>query len=435
MLPDAILALGFLTPFLSHRRPSTPPLCVVVLIMSAPAMTQELLAMVQKVKLPDALCKFLVEKDFVDVEDISLLGDSEKDAVANLQNALPTDGSIPMDITVVKNVKKLWGMCLAATPKAGGSGGTPTTVIASVDDDAPLPNGVPEAIEKAWVSKHGFHFSGARLLVGSDYNRVYNCLNKKQPIELPKMDPQKYRLQNEGVTGESKGLFLSEDGHVSSHKKFFCEIVAHDMLWWKIRAYLSTVCYLTVLKPDFFNLQSCENFIDALHDMILAPTASGGRLSLNQCKIAWMNMISAFHVRIFQSGCSLQSLTESEMFWKHHWAWHTAGASGSASSASAGSDGGNVQTLERRLQSALDRAESKLGNSGARQWRGGKQRGKAAKRANSGAGGGGAQKKQNTGGSSNFNTNIPPANKGNGGKSAGRNAFQNRQKNKGGGKK
>ena len=137
--------------------------------------------------------------------------------------------TIAMDATLTKNVKKLWGFCCAASPKPGSSSGTPSVAVVSVEDDAPLPEGVPEAIEKAWVAKYGFHLSGARLLVGSDYNRVYNCLNKKKPMELPKIDPQKYRLQNEGVTGESKGFFLSEDGHVSSQKKFFCEIVAHDM--------------------------------------------------------------------------------------------------------------------------------------------------------------------------------------------------------------
>ena len=77
-----------------------------------------------------------------------------------------------------------------------------------------------------------------------------------------------------------------------SHKKFFCEIVAHEMLRWRIRAYLSTVCYLTVLKPDLFDYQSCENFIGALHDIIFAPTSSGGRLFFNQCKVLWVNMMS-----------------------------------------------------------------------------------------------------------------------------------------------
>ena len=152
------------------------------------------------------------------------------------------------------------------------------------------------------------------MLIGGDHNRIYNYLNKRKPRELPKINPGKFRLANEGITGESKGMFLSEDGKVSSKKEFFTEIIAHDMLWWKVRAYLSTVAYLMILTPKFFPYQACENFVDALHDVILAPTKSNGRLSLTQCKIAWMAMISAMHVRIYQTGCTLAELTENEMF-------------------------------------------------------------------------------------------------------------------------
>ena len=386
--------------------------------------SQELIALFEKCKIPIELRTILTDKDFVEVHDITLLGESEKEVVEAIKGCIPSGSSLSFDLTLTKNIKKVWQLACAAAPKSGPAAG-PSVVVASVDDDAPLPDGVPEAIEKAWVAKHGFHLSGARLLVGSDYNRVYNCLNKKKPMELPKMDPQKFRLQNEGVTGESKGLFLSEDGHVSKHQIFFCEIVAHDMLWWKIRAFLTTVCYLTVLRPGFFDFQNCEKFCDALHDVILAPTSNGNRLSLSQCKVAWMNMISDFHVKIFQTNCTLQSITSSDMAWKAHWAWHV-GSTGSNSSH--GGDGGNTSAIERRLQSMSDRIESQLGNN--KKGKGGKGGRRGGKRFN--------QNRNNDkrkAGEAGFNKNIPPPpNKGNGGKSAGRNSFAKRAKTGKGGK-
>ena len=44
------------------------------------------------------------------------------------------------------------------------------------------------------------------------------------------MDPEKFKLSNEGITGESKGLFLGEDGSVSIKKQFYVEVVAHVFL-------------------------------------------------------------------------------------------------------------------------------------------------------------------------------------------------------------
>ena len=191
--------------------------------------TDELDALAQKCKLEPALRDFLIKMDFLDTTDICLLGESDGDALQALKSAAPSDGTINWNLTVEKNVKKLWTFCRAAKPQPSSSASA-VVVAQSNDDEAPLPDGVPEAVEKAWVAKHGFHLSGARLLIGGDYNRVYNCLNKKRPRELPKMDPEKYRLANEGVTGESKGMFLGEDGTIQSRKKFFAEIIAHDML-------------------------------------------------------------------------------------------------------------------------------------------------------------------------------------------------------------
>ena len=109
---------------------------------------------------------------------------------------------------------------------------------------------------------------------------------RKKPRELPKMDPEKFRITTEGISGESKGFFLKDDGTLKPMKTHYGEIVAHDMFWWKCRAYLSTVSYVTISEPNFFGYQACENFADLLHDVILAPT-QGGRLQLAQCKVAW----------------------------------------------------------------------------------------------------------------------------------------------------
>lgn len=368
-----------------------------------PGFTVELDALAVQVNLGADMRAFLIANDFLDCMDIALIGSEEKEVVENIEKAI--DGvspAIEWNLTAKKRIKKLWTYCKNAAP--------PPSVQASAsaaprvaDDEEGLPEGVPEAIEKAWTKKHSFHLSGARLLIGGDYNRVYNCLNKKKPMDLPKMDPEKFRLANEGITGESKGLFLGEDGSVSSKKKFYAEIVAHDMLWWRCRAFLSTVAYLTILKPDFFPYQACENFSDALHDVILAPTGSNGRLSLTQCKIAWNAMISAMHVKIFQSSCTLASLTENEMFWKHHWAWH----SGSAAPAPNDGQPSGTNSLVRGLQSQIDRLGNRVGGGGGGgkpgngKLRRGQQRGQQQK-------GGGGQ-------NPNFNAKIPAPPDGGGG--------------------
>ena len=392
-------------------------------IADVPEFTDELMALADKVGLGKEMRAHLVANDFLDPLDIKLLGSTDTEVITNVQNSLPSDNSVPWDLTAQKNIKKLWTFAKNAAPEVSSHQSVAAPARAPDDEEA-LPEGIPEAIEKAWAQRHSFHLSGARLLIGGDYNRVYNCLMKKKPKELPKMNPEKFRLANEGITGESKGLFLGEDGTVATHKKFFAEIVAHDMFWWKIRAFLSTICYLTVQTPDFFPFQACEIFSDALHDVILAPHGSNQRLSLGQCKTAWMTMISALHVKMFQTGCTLASLTENDMVWKSHWAWH-----GGSSSQSGGGGGGSSQATprERQLQSELDRARSQLKGKGKgtriRRGSGGNNSGGKINN------GGGAQKRSN----SNFNSDVPPPPQGGTGKTAGAKAWAKRTK-KGGGK-
>ena len=233
-----------------------------------------------KFKMPVEVQAFFKAYDCLEPVDIKYLGHDEGEVVQSVKDGVDAQH---LNLGVIKNVRKLYALC--SSPGAAGS--SAGVGPASFDDEAPIPDGVPEAIESAWIKRHGFHLAGARLLAGGDYNRIYNCLNKKNPRELPKMDPEKFRIQTEGITGESKGMFISEDGKVAAKKEYWSEIVSADQFWWKIRAYLCTVAYLTILNPDFFPYQAAEGLIDTIHDIILAPTLAVARLPITQCKIAW----------------------------------------------------------------------------------------------------------------------------------------------------
>ena len=116
-------------------------------------------------------------------------------------------------------------------------------------------------------------------------------------------------------------------------------------------------------------------------------------------------MISNLHVRIHQSNCTLSSLTENEMVWKHHWAWH---ASSGASAGGGGSDK-PLTAFEKRLQGQIDRISNQASWSGSgRGRRGNKQNGGQQKGSNQsfnrtgippppGNGKGGQQQKQKGG--------------------------------------
>ena len=287
---------------------------------STAALSTELRALCDKCSLDQPIVDVFLAKGIIDPLDVTLIGGDEAEFISALQDAC---GGTQFDIlTTARRAKKLRALCVQASASPSGTPQTPSGRASGPDDEEPLPDGVAEAIEGAWVKKYHFHLTGHQMLIGSDFNRIFNCIIKKKPREVPKMDPEKMRLTSEGISGESKGLFLSEAGTVTAKKSYYSEIVAHDQLWWRIRAFLSTVAYVAILIDGFFSYQHCINFCDALHDVIMSP-AGNSRLPIAQCKVAWKNMISALHVKVHQTSCTLGELTENEMLWKVHWCWQS----------------------------------------------------------------------------------------------------------------
>ena len=151
-----------------------------------PGFTVELDAIAISVNLPAEMRAFLIESDFLDCLDIALLGANESEVVANFKEAIVgSDLPIPFGLSQQKSLKKLWTYCKNAAPSPYASA-APSSGSRVADDEGNVPDGVPEAIEKAWIAKHSFHLPGSMLLIGGDYNRVYNCFMKKNRWNLQK---------------------------------------------------------------------------------------------------------------------------------------------------------------------------------------------------------------------------------------------------------
>ena len=91
--------------------------------------SQELIALFDKCKIPVELRTPLTDKDFVEVHDITLLGESEKEVVEAIKGCIPSGSSLSFDLTLTKNIKKVWQLACAAAPKSGPAAG-PSVVVA-----------------------------------------------------------------------------------------------------------------------------------------------------------------------------------------------------------------------------------------------------------------------------------------------------------------
>ena len=225
-------------------------------------------------------------------------------------------------------------------------------------------------------------------------------------------------------------MLISENGGVPEVRKYYQEIVQHELFWWKARAYLSTVSYLTILQQDLLPYQACENFSDALHDVILAPT-SGGRLHIAQVKIAWRCMLESMQVKICQSGCTVLALTDNEMFWKHHWSWQSGPRASGISEQPTPETPPVGRANDSYVQSLLDQNRSFKDQN--RSLKDGKGQGKSHFGARRGQGGQRWKKEGGGGFHQEDGQRVPPPPAPGAGASAGKRFWENRKKRKGGG--
>ena len=97
------------------------------------------------VRFPEPIQAFLKKFDCFEVVDVKFLGD-ESEFVQSVGGDVPSE---VLNIGVVKNIRKLYSLC-SAGPAAGGTSSGAGSV--GPEDDAPLPDGVPEAIQSAWIN-------------------------------------------------------------------------------------------------------------------------------------------------------------------------------------------------------------------------------------------------------------------------------------------
>ena len=105
----------------------------------------ELKALMAKCKLPTEVQAFFKAFDCLEPVDIMYLGKDEGEVVQSVKDNV--DGAA-LNLGVIKNVRKLYALCSAPGTAGCFAGLGP----ASVDDEAPIPDGVPEAIEPVEAS-------------------------------------------------------------------------------------------------------------------------------------------------------------------------------------------------------------------------------------------------------------------------------------------
>ena len=292
--------------------------------MTAPASTLEeinksfdgpLLAVIDSVKLDEKIRRYLHSIPVLNLEDCAMLADDEKDV---WENFCEPAGCQKTEQAMKIAAKKLWRAARKVTPNDLAS----TPASSSVgDEEAPLPPGTPESLQEAWYKLHHFHINGSRMMSDGLFNKTYRRIHTK-PKKLEVIMLEKVRTQNAPLLDSKKGTFI-QGGNVHEYEEINDVVSNTHMIYMRIRAVFTTLCYITIQDPSWFDFGSCENFCDLIMDLINRTYTGNGFTRVHPpvafFQRAYMSMMADFCQEMRTVDTSLNELVSRKSAWQHYW--------------------------------------------------------------------------------------------------------------------
>ena len=179
------------------------------------------------------------ELEIQDVMDLALLASDE--AAFNVVMIEAKIADAPREKV---KARKAWTMAREARDQRNVSAGPASGAAASAADDGPLAHGVVESLRDAFVLKHQFHLSGARLLSDSAFNSTYRGVHRT-PMRLKIILLENVKaMSNLNTENDLTGVVLSSAGGISNVGITHSVVAtAHDR-WKRFRIVMVSICYI-----------------------------------------------------------------------------------------------------------------------------------------------------------------------------------------------
>ena len=286
---------------------------------------EDLIAIFQKFSVPDAFQTFCNNNRCTSVQAFSMTAAKEE----LIDDKLIDPSGIQLDFGGRIAVRMAWGACRALYDPSNSS--APSS---SARSGSKMPDGVEARYRNLWKTAHGFNLSGAWLVHEDLMKKIYDGIIA-DPMYLHVPDTTTIVRKCNLSQKPTKGTLLTEGGTVEQVDHFLSPSTNLPDLFLRLRAYIMTVCFLVINKPDWFPYERALELTDFLFDSInLRPDGRKPNLAcVNSCYLA---MFGDYATRLQNERMSLEAWLAQAANWQHYWKDSVTGfESGSSGSASA----------------------------------------------------------------------------------------------------
>ena len=356
MIQDILVVVGF---------PDLQSLCaralVPVFVMTTIELCPQFKALLEKEGVPQPFLDWLVTPD-VNVTTVRAFA-----ACAVSKDKVDSDiiaaSGVSLNFGQKVRVRLAWEACtdLVHTGQGNGSSAPAAATLSK------LPSGTEVMLRREWKARHGFNLSGSWLTSEDTMAKIFAGLSSEPPaLFVPDVTAI---IRRSNLSQKSKtGTLITAEG-VQQVDCTLDPCTTHPEFYLRMRAYLATIAFLSIMKPEFLSFETAIEVSDYIFEAINCRP-DGRRPTLACLTACYLSMFGSYAKTLQNEGEKLESWLKNKSKWEYLWkesiTSYDSGYSAQSSTGSVEAQGYSIpsdivamvrnnETMIKGMQSTIDR--------------------------------------------------------------------------------
>ncbi len=274
--------------------------------------SSDLLAVYNSARVPDQARTWLESQGVEAPMDFALLATDENAVTAKIRDVVKTAGHCSDTLVDSLAFSKCWTLCRRAMSQDDQrlKGGV-------APPDELLPEPTFNSCTTAWKRVHDFPLGSDRLLTSQLQNKINRGLAAK-PRRLDIILAEQLRTAGCLEKRGSVQMVVPTSGPVRGEQNFDSAARSHFELYIRLRAYFTTVAFLSINDRAFLSFGAAEQMSDMLL-RLLNNTYSNQMAPVTFYVEAWAQTAKLMSDHVLTNDGSLEEFIKQTSLWRHIW--------------------------------------------------------------------------------------------------------------------
>ena len=244
--------------------------------------------------------------------DFALLCPSEDAVAAKILAPVKTAGHTTDSIQSNLSFVKAWTLCRRAMHREDER-----VKSGNVQEEAELPQEADKTLRRAWQTRRNFPLGTDRLLTSQLQNKLHRGLSMR-PRRLDIFLIEQLRTMGCTERKAQQAMLVQAGQPVRGTEVYDDAARSHFELWIRIRAFFTSIAFVSVNDLDFMTFGGAEHMSDAIL-RIINQTYNGSLAPVTYYVEAWAQTAKLMSEHVSTNEGMLETFVRAPSSWRHLW--------------------------------------------------------------------------------------------------------------------